>query len=355
MSNNGSVYSRKRISPEKVTGKIAVNAVRDFFERNSQVYLEVDQSNDYGKDAYIDLAENGEVTGLVIAVQVKGGQSYRRDSTYYIRYSSSDRNLWVDSSVPVFGIVHDEERSCLHWVNLTSELLDRPSDKHGTVEAKIRLDESTWPDFYQHAVRAAKLGGRSLLGLYSNSLGQQHAAISDCFAIGRFDPRAFIMLRRSLPYLPPESAEHAVYALAHCVTYHPDRFWTEHNTVSDKARAEVLKSLNWKASEAAYLLSLVDEENMFERGTIGQDVYLLLSSGWGPDTNFLFDEIIELAVKFGDMELAYKALVIIQYRAEGDAHALLFDIVRRHPGLFKDTQIRKLLVAVQIHGWLDIS
>ena len=343
------------MSPYKVTGNIAVNAVRDFFERNSQVYLEVDQSNDYGKDAYIDLVGNGEITGLVVAIQVKGGPSYRHDSRYYIPYSPSDRNLWVDSSVPVFGIVHDDERSCLHWVNLTSELLDRPSDKHGTVEANLRLDESTWPDFYQHAVRAAKLGGRSLLGLYSSDADQQHAAISDCFAIGRFDPRAFIMLRRSLPYLPLESAEHAVYSLAHCVNYHPDRYWTEYNTVSDKARAEVLKSLNWTASEGVFLLNLVTEEEMFQRGTIGQDVYLLLSSGWGPDTNFLFEEIIDLAMKSGDMRLAYKALAIIQYRAEGDPHAILFEIVRRHPVLFKDADIRDLLVEVQVHDWLDIS
>ncbi len=355
MPDNHSANPRKTVATQKITERIAVNAVRDFFERHSQVYLEVDQSRDYGKDAYVDLVENGELTGLVISIQVKGGQSYHRSSGYYIPYSPSDRNLWVDSSVPVFGIVYDDELSCLHWVNLTSELLDRPSDKHGTVDVELMLDDSTWSDFYRHAVRAAKLGGRSLLGLHSENLGQQYAAISDCFAIGRFDSRALIMLRRSLPYLPPESVEHAIYVLATCVPHHPDRFWTEDNTVPDKARSEVMRALRWTPSDAANLLKYVDNENMFGRGSIGEDIYLLLSHGWGPDVDSLFEETLELAVETDDMDIALKALAIIQYQSGSNAPEVLFEIVKKYPVLFRDDRIKELLVAVQRHGWVDIA
>lgn len=355
MSDGRPGRSRKTISPHKITGKIAENSVRDFFERHSQVYLSVDQSNDYGKDAYVDLVEGSELTGLVIAVQVKGGQSYRQGSKYYIPYSPSDRNLWVDSSLPVFGIVHDDEHSCLHWVNLTSELLDRPSDKHGSVEVRLPLNDDTWADFYRHAVRAAKLGGRSLLGLYSDDPDQQHAAISDGFAIGRFDARALIMLRRSLRYLPPESAEHAIWALAHVVPHHPDRWWGENNEVSNKARSQAIRAFNWETSDTTYLLKFVDQENMFSRGSIGEDIYLLLSLGWGPDVDQLFDDTLELAIKSGDMDIAFKTLAIIQYRSEYDAPEVLFEIVKRHPVLFQDSHIRDLLARIQEHGWLDIS
>ena len=355
MPNNRAGGSHKTVSTQKITERIAVNAVRDFFERHSQVYLEVDQSRDYGKDAYVDLVEKGELTGLVISIQVKGGQSYRRGSGYCIPYSPADRNLWVDSSVPVFGIVHDDERSRLHWVNLTSELLDRPSGRRGTVDAERLLDDSTWSDFYQHAVRSAKLGGRSILGLHSENPDQQHAAISDCFAIGRFDSRALIMLKRSLQYLSPESVEHAIYALATCMPHHPDRFWTRDNTVSGRAQSEFLRALKWTPYDAAHLLKHVDNENMFRRGSIGQDIYLLLSRGWGPDVYRLFEETLKLAMGTGDMDVAFKSLAIIQYQSGEDAPEVLFEIVKRYPALFRDGHTRELLISVQREGWLDIE
>lgn len=354
MSDNWPASSRKTVPPQKITERAAVNAVRAFFEKRSQVYLEVDQSNDYGKDAYVDLAEAGGLTGLVISIQVKGGLSYRSGTRYHIPYSPSDRNLWVDSSVPVFGIVHDEERSCLHWVNLTYELLDRPSDKHGKVEAKFFLDDSTWPDFYQHAARAAKLGGRSILGLHSKDPTQQHAAISDCFAIGRFDPRALIMLRRSLLYLIPECVEHAIYMLAHCVPFNPDRFWTKENTVFEEVKAEVVGSFNWTASDAAYLLKFVDDD-MFHRGSIGEDIYLLLSVGWAPDVHSLFKATLDLALASGDLDIALKSLAIIQYQSGDDARQVVQAVVEQHPIIVNDAYINDLILAVQENGWLDIT
>jgi hypothetical protein len=355
MADNKPANPQKTVSRQRITERAAVNTVRAFFEGHSQVYLEVDQANDYGKDAYVDLVKDGEVTGLVISIQVKGGPSYRSGSRYYIPYSPSDRNLWADSSVPVFGVVHDEERSCLHWVNLTSELLDRPHDKYGKVEAERSLNDATWPDFYQYAARAAKLGGRSFLGLHSRDLTQQHSAISDCFAIGRFDPRAFIMLRRSLIYLSPESVEHAIYVLAHCAPFHPDRFWTKDNMVSGQVRTEVLRELNWTPSDAAYLLKFVDEENMFHRGSVGEDIYLLLSIGWDTDVYHLFEMTLDLAVARDDMDIAFKSLVILQYRAGDDAPEVASKMVERYPNLIKDSLIRELLAAVQEYGWVDIA
>jgi len=163
------------------------------------------------------------------------------------------------------------------------------------------------------------------------------------------------MLRRSLPYLPPESVEHAIYVLATCVPHHPDRFWTEDNTVPDKARSEVMRALRWTPSDAANLLKYVDNENMFGRGSIGEDIYLLLSHGWGPDVDSLFEETLELAVETDDMDIALKALAIIQYQSGSNAPEVLFEIVKKYPVLFRDDRIKELLVAVQRHGWVDIA
>jgi hypothetical protein len=51
--------SSQIVTAQKLTERNAVNAVRYFFERHPQVYLEVDQNRDYGKDAYVDLVTDG--------------------------------------------------------------------------------------------------------------------------------------------------------------------------------------------------------------------------------------------------------------------------------------------------------
>ena len=68
----------------------------------------------------MDLVEGTDVTGEMIALQVKGGISYRRGQSYAVPCSAADRELWRTSSVPVFGVVHDPETDKLHWTNLTA-------------------------------------------------------------------------------------------------------------------------------------------------------------------------------------------------------------------------------------------
>ena len=89
-----------------------------------------------------------------------------------------------------------------------------------------------------------------------------------------------------------------------------------------------MKALKWTPSDAVHLLRYVDDENMFRRGGIGEDIYLLLSHGWDPDVEMLFNETLKLAIERGDMDIALKSLAIIQYRSGDNAPEVLFGIVK---------------------------
>lgn len=99
---------RKQVRPNKVIETGALTAVRSIFESAGHIYQSVDGSNDIGKDAYVDIVEGTDVTGDLIALQIKGG-SYKRSSGWAIPCTPADRELWRTSSVPVFGFVYDPD------------------------------------------------------------------------------------------------------------------------------------------------------------------------------------------------------------------------------------------------------
>lgn len=346
---------RKIRARQHVTGRAAVNVARSFLEERSQIYHEVDQANDYGKDAYIDLVVKGEVTGDVIALQVKGGSSYKSKAGYFIPYSAADKELWASSSVPVFGFVCDLEDRALFWVCLTDVLSEPDAPAKGKIPVPGRLDSETWDEFLSVAQRESKRRGAGLLGIYSRASEQQRVAIRDAFAIGRYDARAMIMLRRSLCYLDERSLPHAIIALAHCIPLHPDIYWHSMNTVSSSVKAEVCRELNWTLDDAFVLLRVVDQENMFRRGALGEHVYLLLSQGWLPDVVDLFDRTLARAVEVQDDDIAYKALVLLQYQAGEDAREILESALQKHAQLQSMPMVLELLSAVRDFGWVDIE
>jgi len=89
-------------------GHGAINACRALLERHGLVVHEVDARADYGRDLLVDLIENGEITGAVAGIQVKGDRRFFRDNaTWVLSASPKDARFWADSSIPVVGVLWD--------------------------------------------------------------------------------------------------------------------------------------------------------------------------------------------------------------------------------------------------------
>jgi hypothetical protein len=225
----------------------------------------------------------------------------------------------------------------------------------GRVPVVSQLNEQSWDDFFTLALRESRRRGAALLGLHSDDPIQQEAAVWDAFAIGRFDARAFIMLRRSLHYLEISNLPAAIFALAHCVPFHPDIYWTKNNTIDRSVKAAVCQNFKWSVDDVVVVLQVVDDENMFTRGSIGEDVYLLLSEGWGPDVLDLFVRTLGRSVELRDEDIAYKVAALLQYEAGEDALSALEWAMERYPELRGMPKVNDLLSAVRANGWLDIA
>jgi hypothetical protein len=88
-----------------VTSQKAVNAFEAFCLGQGWVFTETPEQTDFGKDGYLDFSKEGRLTGQCIALQIKGGVSFRRGGSYVIPADRRRRTFWSQSSVPVFGIV----------------------------------------------------------------------------------------------------------------------------------------------------------------------------------------------------------------------------------------------------------
>ena len=207
----------KRSRPGRPAERAAIRAVTAVFENAGMVVQEVDTANDIGKDLYVDLAQDGRFTGELIALQVKGGGSYRGPhGSHRLRASADDRDLRANSSVPVFGVIHDPDYDALYWTNLTSwsrSHLEEPGELTATMSNWSLTCESL-PHFLGEARQfLAASGPPALLGVADDDEEQQIRALYDAFALGRRDPRPLLLIRRSLMTLSARALADAVRIL----------------------------------------------------------------------------------------------------------------------------------------------
>jgi hypothetical protein len=345
-----------RVRQTRRPERAAVNAVRTLLEAQDMVFQEVSQDNDYGKDAYVDLTVDGDVSGHVIALQIKGGSTYVRASGYAIPCDKEHASLWFTSSLPVIGIVHDPRNGGLYWENLTKYLREvDPSPTSIPIPSTQILTSESLKAFADEMVRYLRsYAGSRWLDLASSDPSRQAAAALDCFAIGRFDARGLILLRAVLTRLSGDGFKFGTHFLAH-TTPHPDIFWTRENWVSDSIKRQVRSTLVWEPCELRLLLTRLTElqdEETWGRGTIGQSLYHLFAED--PSINGKLEHALRDAVLNWEDEVAYQLFFLAVYRAGEDARNYLEDLTRRFPRLLQDTRVLEIRSIVEKFSWLDI-
>lgn len=111
-------YPRKRSNDP--VAREGVNFVRGAIEGENCIFHEINQQNDFGNDAFVELVEKGNVKGITIAVQIKSGTSFVRNNICSIPASKKKFTYWSKHSLPVIGIVYDPSIKNAYWVNLSS-------------------------------------------------------------------------------------------------------------------------------------------------------------------------------------------------------------------------------------------
>lgn len=338
----------------RTTEREAVNAARSFFESNGYVFQEVDAANDYGKDAYIDIAEGERITGFCAAVQIKGGASYRRpDGSYFIPLDESHRKIWQESTLPVLGLVHDPDDGFIRWCSVSAfvNLEQNATASSIPVAADAVLDEMALRYSLRSTVlEASRIVKDPLIQTLSDDKELSQMAILDCFALGRGEARVFVGLRYLLRAFNTEAVESLIYVLAH-LTPHPDIFWHERNWIPEDIKQAVQPHLYWEQDEILRLLQAVDIDE-YQRGAIGQSLYMLLVQD--PRITEKMASVAVQAAESGDEDVGNIALYLHLYWLGEDAPKRFDKLLASHASLLSLSYTPEIAQQLRDHGFLTM-
>lgn len=280
------LVQRKQSGPSRALGKAGLRRFESVLEAGNIVVQAVATENDIGRDAFVDIVRGTDVTGGVICVQVKSGKSFFHNSQWVIPGKPSDFTLWRESTIPVFGIVHDPATDSLRWVDLShaatlaldsylSPVVIGPYGKPSVpVPDDNRLDLNLEPFLTSAEIALRRRRGSHSAALLSDDIETVETGIADIFAIGRHDPTAFLLLAALLQRLPKVTRRLAAVTLA-LTTSHPDVFWTKNNWIPGEVSDFLRHRIRWTEGDIVALLAEIDEDGV-ERGTIGQTVFHVL-------------------------------------------------------------------------------
>lgn len=277
---------RKQSRPSRAQGKAGYRRLEAVLEAANIVVQRVETENDIGRDAFVDIVHGTDVTGGVICAQVKSGQSFFHNNQWVIPGKPADFTLWRDSTVPVFGVVHDPHSDSLRWVDLSHAaalaldgyLSPVVAGPYGNPAIPVpddnRLDLNLGPFLAAAETALRRRGGSHAAALLSDDVETVQTGIADTFAVGRHDPTAFLLLASLVQRLPKDTRRFAIATLA-LTTSHPDVFWTRDNWIPREVSAALRQRISWTESDIVALLTEIDEDGI-QRGSIGQTIYHVL-------------------------------------------------------------------------------
>lgn len=110
-----------KVSKTSKTDRAGIYSVANEFENSGYIFRE-QPICDYGIDAQIELIEEENVTGNLVALQIKSGVSWFKeqdDVGFVYRGNRSHLNYWLEHSLPVLLVLHNPETKQSYWQAIT--------------------------------------------------------------------------------------------------------------------------------------------------------------------------------------------------------------------------------------------
>jgi hypothetical protein len=322
-------------SAERIMSREGVNAAQAFLERNGSIFQEIPQQNDFGKDGYLDFGEQGVVTFLCAALQIKSGPSYRTAKGDYFIPVDEHADSWRKSTIPIFGLVYDPEDRQIRWIDITGYLRAHPDQKAASIPVSrdFVLDDICLRTEFKAALTRYAAGGFG--GLMLNLLSPPHLqtdAVYDAWALGRFDAKYLLILRRLIMDLETEPLRRTIFLLSHAGS-HPNILWNtdreKGNWIRQEILAEILPSFRWSPEEIARMIRAVHYSD-WGYHTLGECLDVLFFED--PNIFAKLHIAIKLLLTDPEDEYAIRAATLVLSHSK-EQRKELYLLVREFPAL----------------------
>jgi len=266
------------------TAKIGVNYVRDVVERSNCIFQKIDQENDLGIDGLIELIKEEMPINKQLAVQVKSGESYFNIKSNECRIPIENHRLyWSKHPLPVYGVVYVPSLETAYSINIKEYLNEYPNS---TIIKFVASDSNEFCTDKFLSLFIPRLLGQVAEISFETALTYFRSGNREEFFIGltvlfRKHINNINVWDELIEYFKKTSTTDIpailIYYFAH-IPWHGD-IWGIGEMPTKGTKDYVQKIFNqFKKVELVKLLSVVDEEGMISRGTVGQSVEAIISS-----------------------------------------------------------------------------
>src|SRR5262249_28620698 len=140
--------------PDPTTERNGINAVEKIFLDEFGWLFREQPVSDYGIDAQVEVVENNEPTGKLIALQIKTGASYFRPNGDDFVFYGELRHLeyWTRHSLPVFLILHDPDRNLTVWQKVERRLANVTKKRWSIVVPSANVLEAASKTFISDGI-----------------------------------------------------------------------------------------------------------------------------------------------------------------------------------------------------------
>lgn len=265
------------------TAKAGINYVKTIVEAHNCIFQKIDQENDVGIDALIELVKNENPSGDFIATQIKSGSSYFDKKSNQCKIPlGSHRQYWQNHALPVYGIVFIPEFKNAYWINIKNYLNNHPSDNvisfepsyvnilnHNTFETRfVPLLTGEIPKVsYELAQRLFESNNQDEMYLGLHTLFKLYANKNEVW-----DRFVEYFLENTVSKIPGR----LIYYLS-VIPWHPDIFYFKDSYTEESREYGKTIIKKFQKEEVLKLLYFVDRENMISRGSLGQSVEAIIS------------------------------------------------------------------------------
>lgn len=238
---------------------------------------------DVGIDAHLEIRDSdGKPTGAIALIQSKAGMSYiSRAGEYFIRADKEHFAVWPRYRLSVIGVVYNPQKRDARWVNISAHLRSHPeSIKNGpfriVAPGSQPFSEEEFSQF-QEAIEHAhvQLGSKLENDLVNDYLlgddSGKEQALTELFAEYRWSALSCFFFHHALRIETEPLLIAYLTELISFYRHHDDRWYDAENVCPPELKVLASKYISsFGEVEVIKILSIVDPETGFERGTLGQ-------------------------------------------------------------------------------------
>ncbi|MCX8793822.1 DUF4365 domain-containing protein [Vibrio parahaemolyticus] len=271
------------------TANEGVLYVEDIVNQHGSIFRPVHEEVDVGIDGYIELVENENATGKIIAVQIKSGESYLTENGKHFRIPTDKEHLeyWASYLVPVIVIGYSPKLKRAAW-EVVSEYIQREEYYDRTTIKSIKIDINDAFDVNSISKSLVKVANASkdrsiLIDCVDNCLAGSEREKIAALSVLRAHPdsrdsKTTAFVARRLIF---EESNLVAKEAIHVLGYHVGRNRWSWNPTNRKEMAvidyayDLCKDLTYE--ECLRLIELVDDEPFYGRDALGERVLDIIS------------------------------------------------------------------------------